>query len=182
MIPVDEYTRAVGYAHRRRLAQFFTPAAIAQFMVDWTLDGRTTKELHDPAFGLGAFFDRAPYDCIFTGTEIDASVLAFFDAHAQRRPNGLSLCDYLLDFGKHHGNIVCNPPYLRFQKFLNRDDVFRAFRERLDVRLSGYTNIASAFLVKSISELSEGGRLAYILPSEFLNSGYGALVKEWLIT
>lgn len=181
MISVDEYTRAVGYAHRRRLAQFFTPTAIAQFMVDWTLDGRNAKELHDPAFGLGAFFDCAPHDCIFTGTEIDASVLAIFDAHAQRRPNGLSHCDYLLDFGKHHGNIVCNPPYLRFQKFLNRDDVFRAFRERLDVRLSGYTNVASAFLVKSISELSEGGRLAYILPSEFLNSGYGALVKEWLI-
>ena len=181
MIPVNEYTRVVGYDHRRRLAQFFTPAVIAKFMVDWTIGGRRKKELHDPAFGIGAFFDAAPSDCKFTGTEIDANALEFFNAHASRRPSGLSLCDYLLDFGKHYGNIVCNPPYLRFQKFLNRDDVFRMFRERLDVRLSGYTNIASAFLVKSISELREGGRLAYILPTEFLNSGYGALVKEWLI-
>ena len=181
MISVNEYTQAVGYDHRRRLAQFFTPATIAKFMVDWTIEGQRMKELHDPAFGLGAFFDCAPTDCIFTGTDIDASVLEFFNAHSSRRPNGLSLCDYLLDFGRHYGNIVCNPPYLRFQKFLNRDEVFRMFRERLDVKLSGYTNIASAFLVKSISELREEGRLAYILPSEFLNSGYGALVKEWLI-
>ena len=181
MISVNEYTRAVGYDHRRQFAQFFTPVAIAKFMVNWTLGGRRVKELHDPAFGLGAFFDAAPSDCIFTGTEVDANALEFFNANASRRPTGLSLCDYLLDFGKHYGNIVCNPPYLRFQKFLNREYVFRMFRERLGVRLSGYTNIASAFLVKSISELREGGRLTYIRPSEFLNSGYGGSVKEWLI-
>ena len=49
------------------------------------------------------------------------------------------------------------------------------------MRLSGYTNIASAFLLKSLSELSSAGRLAYIMPLEFLNTGYGKLVKARLI-
>lgn len=181
MISTDEYTDTVGYRHRRNLAQFFTPPEIARFMVGWVARDSGLTRIHDPAFGLGAFFLNAPAGCRFSGTEIDDAVLEFFGAHSPQKPDGIARCDYLLDFDQCYDNIVCNPPYLRFQKFLNRDAVFRAFRERLDVRLSGYTNIASAFLVKSISELREGGRLAYILPSEFLNSGYGSLVKDWLI-
>ena len=180
MISLAEYTAEVGYGHRKRLAQFFTPPAIARFMVGWVLGGARSDRIHDPAFGLGAFLDCAPADCAFTGMEIDDRVVDFFIRHSRRRPESLACGDYLLDFGRRHANIVCNPPYLRFQKFLNRDAVFAAFCERLGIRLSGYTNIASAFLVKSVSELENGGRLAYILPSEFLNSGYGELVKDWL--
>ena len=177
----NAYTGAVGYDHRKRLAQFFTPPEIAKFMVDWVLSGSGTRSVYDPAFGLGAFFESAPYNCEFFGADIDAAILDFFRSHAKRLPEKLEQSDYLLDFGQCRENIVCNPPYLRFQKFLNRETVFKAFKDRLDIRLSGYTNIASAFLVKSISELKPGGRLAYILPSEFLNCGYGRLVKEWLI-
>ena len=42
-------------------------------------------------------------------------------------------------------------------------------------------NISSAFLMKSISELKPGGRLAYLMPLEFMNTGYGAAVKEFLV-
>ena len=177
---IEEYTEAVGREHRKRFAQFFTPPPIARFMVEWTLSGSSRSSVYDPAFGLGAFFENAPRDCVFSGTDIDGSVLDFFKAHHGVGTVCLSQSDYLLDFGSRHENIVCNPPYLRFQKFLNRDKVFREFRERLDVRLSGYTNIASAFLIKSISELEDGGKLAYIMPSEFMNTGYGTMVKDWL--
>ena len=175
------YTSAVGYDHRKYLAQFFTPPVIAKFMVNWVLSGSGARSVYDPAFGLGAFFDNAPSDCEFSGNDIDGAVLDFFRTHTKRMPKSLEESDYLLDFGACRENIVCNPPYLRFQKFINRETVFRAFKDRLDVRLSGYTNSASAFLLKSISELKPGGRLAYILPSEFLNCGYGRLIKEWLI-
>ena len=178
---VDAYTSAVGFDHRKCLAQFFTPPVIAKFMVNWVLSGSGTRSVYDPAFGLGAFFDNAPSDCEFSGNDIDGAILDFFRLHTKRMPKSLEESDYLLDFGTCRANIVCNPPYLRFQKFLNRETVFRVFKDRLDVRLSGYTNIASAFLLKSISELKPGGRLAYILPSEFLNCGYGRLIKEWLI-
>lgn len=176
----EEYTKLVGLDHRRRLAQFFTPPEIARFMVGWVLGGGE-KAIHDPAFGLGAFFDAAPPDCAFSGTDSDGAILDFFKEHSARKPLRLGHADYLLDFGQRPANIVCNPPYLRFQKFLNRDTVFEAFRSRLGIRLSGYTNIASAFLVKSISELAPGGRLAYVMPSEFLNCGYGKQVKALLV-
>lgn len=177
----ETYSETVGIEHRRRMAQFFTPPAIAKFMVDWVLSGREgAGRIHDPAFGLGAFMESSPTSCEFTGGDVDEKILAYFSSNSSRKPARLVKADYLLDFGTRYDNIVCNPPYLRFQKFRNRDAVFSAFAERLGVKLSGYTNIASAFLVKSISELNPGGRLAYILPSEFLNTGYGTMVKEWL--
>lgn len=87
----------------------------------------------------------------------------------------------MLSWGRKHTNIVCNPPYMRFQKFLNRDAVFSAFAKNAGLRLSGYTNTASAFLIKSLLELDGKGRLAYIMPLEFLNTGYGRAVKAKLL-
>jgi adenine-specific DNA-methyltransferase len=49
------------------------------------------------------------------------------------------------------------------------------------LKLNGFTNIYALFLLKSIYQLNTNGRLAYIIPSEFLNSDYGKLVKSALI-
>ena len=181
MMSKNEYTSRVGLAQRKRFAQFFTPTKIAKFMVDWVLDGRLKGAVHDPAFGLGAFWRETPADRDFSGSDVDETVLAFFMEKVPGARVRLECKDYLLSFDGKFDNVVCNPPYLRFQKFLNRDAVLRTLAERLGVRFSGYTNIASAFLVKSVFELNDDGRLAYILPSEFLNAGYGETVKDVLL-
>jgi len=49
------------------------------------------------------------------------------------------------------------------------------------MKLTGFTNIYTLFFLKSMNQLSEGGRAAYIVPSEFLNADYGKKVKEYLI-
>lgn len=45
----------------------------------------------------------------------------------------------------------------------------------------GYSNISSVFLVKSLRELSSNGNLAYIMPFEFFNTGYGQEIKKSLL-
>ena len=178
------YLDLVGDAHRKAAGQFFTPPQVADLMVRWVLQSGVNG-IHDPGFGLGAFLDAAPKEAYetFTGSEIDPWILEYWKGRASSDACGVSVRqeDYLLSWGREFGNIVCNPPYMRFQKFLNRKAVFREFEERLNVRLSGYINTASAFLLKSLSELRMGGRLAYIMPLEFLNTGYGKLVKQKLI-
>lgn len=177
------YVRTVGDAHRKAFGQFFTPPEVARFMVRWVL-GSGNAAIHDPAFGLGTFWDAAEYGdgVAFTGSEVDPRILHHWrrSSPSSRVPD-VSREDYLLSWGRRFGNIVCNPPYMRFQKFLNRDLVFERFERHLGIRLLGYTNTASAFLLKSLSELGRAGRLAYIMPLEFLNTGYGVTVKEWLI-
>ena len=48
------------------------------------------------------------------------------------------------------------------------------------MKLSGFTNIYTLFILKSIWQLRKGGRTAYIVPSEFLNSDYGKDVKKYI--
>ena len=174
------YLDTVGDAHRKAFGQFFTHPKVADFMIQWVADSKN-RHVHDPGFGLGAFYDAASrYGVEFTASEIDPKVLNYWRNANPNSRIDISREDYLLSWGKTFGNVVCNPPYMRFQKFKNRDLVFHRFEEELGIRLSGYTNSASAFLVKSLSELEPSGRLAYIMPLEFLNTGYGTLVKERL--
>ena len=179
---MSSYVEYVGEGHRKALGQYFTHPKVADFMVRWVLaSGR--RGLFDPAFGLGAFRKAAGKDVGigFSACEVDPQIIRFWEQETGESAKFVSVEDYLLSWGKVHANIVCNPPYMRFQKFLNRKEVFSILERKLGIRLSGYTNAASAFLIKSIFELGPAGRLAYIMPLEFLNTGYGAIVKRQLI-
>ena len=176
-----QYDAQVGIAHRRSLGQYWTDPAVAAFMVDW-VSGSGKPGIHDPAFGLGAFYDAlpAPNRIRFTATEVDPAVAGFWHRTGCGGVD-LTVGDYLLSWGRRAENVVCNPPYMRFQHFKNREVVRNEFYRQTGVRLSGYTNIASVFLLKSLEELARGGRLAYLMPLEFLNTGYGGIVKRRLI-
>ena len=182
MVDNRKYLQFAGERRRKQHCQYFTPPEVASFMADW-VSGSGLMSIFDPAFGLGAFFYAASKDSslAFAGCEIDSCILDYWKNTHKGDTDFVENGDYLLSWNNCYENIVCNPPYMRFQKFHNRDAAFSAFQKHLNLRLSGYTNAASAFLIKSLSELSESGRLAYIMPLEFLNTGYGAIVKERLI-
>lgn len=177
-----EYAQHVGNDHRKTFGQFFTHPNVAEFMTSWVLASGQSS-LFDPAFGLGAFYESIPKDSsiVFSACEIDTKIIEFWEQKTNANSKFIVIEDYLHSWGQSHPNIVCNPPYMRFQKFLNRNLVFQEFRQHLGIRLSGYTNTASAFLLKSLSEIGSSGRMTYIMPLEFLNAGYGSLVKERLI-
>lgn len=177
----DSYTSAVGLDHRKKYGQFFTPPRVADFMVRWVL-GSGVNGLYDPAFGLGAFLDAAGnYPGLsFSGSDIDKRIVNYWRRFTPRQAD-IKAEDYLQAWGSNRPNIVCNPPYMRFQNFSGRKKAAAKFQDKLNIRLSGYTNAASAFLLKSIHELRGQGRLAYIMPLEFLNAGYGEIVKETLV-
>ncbi len=177
-----DYAAYVGEAHRKRFGQFFTPPDVARWMVAWVLgagQGREKMSVFDPAFGMGAFYAQVPQGVSFSACEIDPTVLAFWEEVHHEKAVFVQPQDYLLGWGQKHQHIVCNPPYSRFQHVTERQRIHAAFAEHTGLRLAGHTNLASAFLLKSLAEL-DGGRLAYIMPLEFLNTGYGQLVKERL--
>ena len=179
---IVDYAKSVGELHRKRFGQFFTHPTVARFMVRWLLDSKSDG-IFDPGFGLGAFYDQIPENRrdSFRAMESDSAILDFWKRSSGNGGRFITQGDYLHTWDLKHKNIVCNPPYARFQKFLGRNAVFEEFKDRLGLALSGYTNTASAFLVKSLSELERDGRLAFIMPLEFLNTGYGVCVKKKLL-
>ena len=60
-------------------------------------------------------------------------------------------------------------------------NILKEIETNLKCKLNGFTNLYTLFLLKSIHQLRKNGRCAYIIPSEFLNSDYGKLVKTYLI-
>jgi len=181
-----EYVGSTSVAHRKDYGQFFTPLPVARLMIRWVLADAPASVL-DPAFGLGVFYDAAEQsgnfhdEQRFVGYEIDDRILSHFARCASPENLEVRHQDYLgVRVGPFEG-IVCNPPYMRFQKFLNRFEVLPRIERQIGGKLLGYANVASVFLVKSLHELSEHGRLAFIMPFEFFNAGYGREIKRQLL-
>lgn len=187
MITEREYLRKIGTAHRKKYAQFFTPEPIAAFMTEWVMQGRKgCAHILEPAFGLGVFsralFQLHP-DTSVTGYDIDETIFNYAKANFVAKDYSLQLRneDYLdSSWEEHFDGVVCNPPYLKFHDY-NNGRYVPIVNNHLNTRLNGFTNIYTLFLLKSIAQLNESGRLAYIVPSEFLNADYGVEVKRALL-
>ncbi len=185
MLLEKKYIRQTSKSHRKKYAQFFTPEPIARIMTRWILDKPNVKQVLEPAFGLGIFSKlilEQKKDISITAFDVDPVIFDFARKKFQAFDNiRFHLEDYLFnDWNNKYDAIICNPPYFKFHDFDNKPTL-REIEKRLDVKLSGFTNIYTLFLLKSVFQLKKGGRAAYIVPSEFLNADYGKPIKEYLI-
>ncbi|MGB0930787.1 MAG: HsdM family class I SAM-dependent methyltransferase [Chitinophagales bacterium] len=185
MILEKTYSQKVGLAHRKKYAQFFTPEEVAEVMIDWVLKNESLRKVLEPAFGLGVFSRlllKKKAEVEIKGFDVDPVI--FEEANSSFRDCSnihLILEDYLFnDWENKYDGILCNPPYFKFHDYENKK-ALEEIKKRLKVNLNGFTNIYTLFLLKSIYQLNEGGKAAYIIPSEFLNSDYGTFVKEYLL-
>lgn len=174
------YAAQAGKSHLKAFGQFFTPNLVADFMCRWA--GQNARNMLDPAVGNSIFLHKMSKlypNCQLTGYELDANILAFFgNASSAKIFQG----DYLaMDWQAKYDAIVGNPPYNRFQAVGNRHDILQRVYEETGCRYNGNSNLYLLFLAKSIFQLSDEGRLAYLIPSEFLNSAYGTQLKERLV-
>ena len=174
------YSKKVGICHLKQYGQYFTPPLIAEFMSKWVAEGATS--VLDPAVGNSIFFKNVRKynaNCTLTGYEIDRNILDFFG-----NPTCATIFnrDYFDDIEEQKFDaIIANPPYNKFQNIENRKEIIKKIQKITGIKCSGYTNLYILFLLKSIYQLSDRGRLAYIIPSEFLNSTYGNFIKKELL-
>lgn len=188
--PEDDYTSSVSEGHRKKFGQFFTPAAVAEFMAKWIAGNPTCQTILDPSVGLGVFFRainkiKPQNNYRFIGYDIDPKILIEAKcvfSKSNHSDTELKIKDYLFnDWNRKYDGIICNPPYFKFQDYKNRTASLEEFQSRLSINLSGFTNIYTMFILKSLSQLAANGRAAYIVPFEFLNSDYGTVVKKYLL-
>lgn len=180
-----DYSKKISLEHRKKFAQFFTPFSIAKLMSNWLLNNQNLKTVLEPAFGLGVF-SRAllsiKKDINIKGFEVDKTIYSESASLFTNQDNVIvELKDYMYnDWENKYDGIICNPPYFKFHNYDNKK-IIKEIENRLQIILNGFTNLYTLFFLKSIYQLENNGRLAYIIPSEFLNSDYGKLVKLSLI-
>jgi adenine-specific DNA-methyltransferase len=181
-------------ASRKELGAFYTPRWLADALVSWALEGADGAVL-DPSFGGCAFLEAAldtlqrrgvtdAHERVF-GVDVDPAAWKYarslFDAGVPRRNlrRGSFLDQRVLEALPTFAAVVGNPPYLRHHAL---DDATIDASQR---HLSGlgYTlpRLASAwayFTVLAVHKVSEGGRLALILPGSLLHAEYGKIVRR----
>lgn len=180
MLDEMKYSQLMGINHIKKYGQYFTHYKIADFMCAWACSHAQT--MLDPAIGNSIFFlstQKYNEKCSMTGYELDSAILKYFG-----NPSSAHIIydNYLLsDWDNKYDAIVCNPPYNKFQNIPNRNIIFQEIFKHSGITCNGYTNLYILFLIKSIFQLTDKGKLAYLVPTEFMNSQYGTEIKQLLI-
>lgn len=185
------YERLLPAATRRAAGQFFTPFWAGEVMSRWVMAGSPRLVL-DPGCGSGALLIEAARARGRRATRllgIDKDPLAVQMAGVNRRLRGLGRCelrasDFLLDaLAETPDAVVCNPPYSRHHAIPPSDKaaIHDGFEARLGVRLSRLAGLHVLFLLRALEVCAGGGRIAFITPSDWLDVGYGARVKELVL-
>lgn len=178
------YLNQAPVVHRKKFAQFFTPAPIAKMMAAWVL-AANPRNILDPAVGPGIFpsvIREIDPHVNLTLVDLDPIVLK-----VAKRTVGDSGVEYLnTDFlhfeeSRVFEGIIANPPYLRHHDFSYSEDVFEIIGSRASLKLSKATNIYGLFLLEIGRRLAEGGRAAVVIPTEWTNANYGASLKKYLL-
>ncbi len=189
----SDITHILNPNRRKEIGQYFTPEEVAKFMAQWVCKPSATIRILDPSIGCGIL---ARY-CLDTIQSIDDTIEFKLDGYdidmvmiecAKNTLNdymehiNLIHTDFLLDSNANkYDIIIANPPYVKNNKIRNRNEYRRELRSRYNITLEATASLYAYFIIKSIEMLSEDGRLAFIVPVEWLNAGYGEKLKEKLL-
>lgn len=176
-------------ADRRLVGAFYTPPAIVEAMLDWALS-RDVCRVVDPGCGSGRFvaavvrrhpvtpvlaIDADPLATVLTRATL--AVLGARDARVLHR-------DYLtLTLPPVSGRtaFVGNPPYVRHHTLSPEVKAWaqRAGRQ-LGLAVSGLTGLHGLFFLATALHARSGDAGCFVTSAEWLDTGYGAALRELL--
>lgn len=176
---------------------YYTPAPIAEFLIDWALNGSTSLSVLEPSMGDGIFINKLAEALTKKGIEkskvgkdiwgIELFGEEINKAKHKLKKNGFISEEFNLiegDFfsvyfklfsNKKFDLILGNPPFIRYQDFPEEQ------RNKAIEILKSYgfhpnklTNAWLFFLLVSINLLNSEGRMAMVIPAELLQVKYAA--------
>jgi adenine-specific DNA-methyltransferase len=175
----------------REKGQFWTPQWVAEAMIAYCLaDG--AESVFDPAVGAGAFFiaakeiaEKKRRRINLFGAELDR------DALRQAESNGLPARDLehvvIGDFvlrppDRSFPAIVANPPYIRHHRLPSSiKGSLRAWSSKMiGKELDGRAGLHIYFLLRALRLLSDGGRLAFIVPADTCEGVFSQTLWRWI--
>lgn len=170
-------------AYRKAAGQFFTPRWIASGMARWVM-ACEPEYILDPAVGFGILLDECRqqgYAGRLFGYDIDAAIIDEWSRGTGKELDAeIRHEDFLATTQQPISAAIVNPPYNRFQNRALSEAVRAEVSQIVGLATSGYTNQYALFLYLVVSRLRDGGRAAFIVPSEFLATGYGEQVKTFI--
>ena len=174
----------------REKGQFWTPDWIAQAMVAWAAE--MSDHLFDPGVGPGAFFragKRRPllggqplalFGCEMDRALLGCDVLGVLEADDFRN---VVVGDFLTArLGRRFRAVAANPPYVRHRRITAE---YKAALHDMAVRttgqkIDGRAGLHVFFLIKALTLLEDGGRLAFIVPADTCEGRFAPALWSWI--
>lgn len=183
--PETELERLNPRERRYEIGQFFTPGPIAKLLAEAVRDVEPETVL-DPGVGGGVLLRAVGEGPRLFGLDIDATAveLAVTSTPGEHE---IALGDFL-DAERWplteatFDAVIANPPYVRHHNLsVEHKLLARHYSAQLGLKVSSLSGSYVYFFLEALLRLNEGGRLAFVTPTEFLDVRYGQAVKEALL-
>ncbi len=181
----------------REKGQFWTPDWVAEAMVEYVFTEKGGM-LFDPAVGAGAFFRAAKavaqerkLDFSLSGMDIDPNALieALQYGLSQEDIENVKIGDFLFESPQNtFSAIVANPPYIRHHRISldTKKKLKKLSLKSTGIVLDGRAGLHIYFLIRALTLLEHGGRLAFIMPADtcegkFANDLWGWITRNFCL-
>lgn len=166
---------------------YYTPPAIANFILQWGINGSNDLDILEPSCGDGVFLecignDKMSYNSV-TAIEYEAKEADKARAIALHNSEVINadFHRFCLDTDKRFNLVVGNPPFIRYQYYDPEqqklaDEIFR----RSKLKRTKLTNAWVTFVVGCSQLLKETGKMGFVIPSELLMVKYAQQLRQYL--
>lgn len=181
---------------RKKIGAFYTPEPLSQILADWAIRSPLDAIL-EPSFGGCGFLQCAharlaklgcadPQKQIY-GCDVDPVAFDYL-ADLFKTPVDFSRFLYgdFLDaspggsWPDKFSVILANPPYIPYQDLEAEKRRELSAKSWLIDEIGGRASLWAYFLAHSLTFLSKGGRMAWVLPGAFLQANYARPIRTFL--
>lgn len=160
---------------KKKLAQYFTPTAIVDFMIQLA-DLDSQSQILEPACGEGIFLERLQakgYNNI-TAYEID-------DSLAQQYETVQHESFVSAEISQQFDVVIGNPPYIRW-RHLDADLKLEVQENALwKAHCNSLCDYFHVFVLRAIDLLKENGQLLFICPEYWMNTTHSKGLRNYMV-
>ena len=166
---------------------YYTPPAIASFILHWGINGGHDADILEPSCGDGVFLE-----CMRDENMLFNTVTAVeYEATEADKARALGLHDsevinqdfhrFCLDTEKRFDLVVGNPPFIRYQYYdANQQKLADEIFKNAKLKRTKLTNAWVTFVVGCTQLLRDNGKMGFVIPSELLMVKYAQQLRKYL--
>ena len=168
---------------------YYTPPAIASFILHWGINGSTDADILEPSCGDGVFLEQMARENML----FHHATAVEYEAVEAEKARAIGLHDsevinsdfhrFCLDTEQRFNLVVGNPPFIRYQYYDEGQQVLAGeIFKKASLKRSKLTNAWVTFVVGCSLLLKETGKMGFVIPSELLQVTYAQQLRKYLAT
>lgn len=166
---------------------YYTPPAIASFILHWGINGSIDADILEPSCGDGVFLEQMAREQMafhhVTAVEyedVEADKARAIGLHDSEVINS-DFHRFCLDTEQRFSLVVGNPPFIRYQYYdEGQQELAGEIFKKAGLKRSKLTNAWVTFVVGCSLLLKEHGKMGFVIPSELLQVTYAQQLRKYL--